>query len=59
MLSELALVEPVPTQWNYGSAFHEIDGSYFSVEMEEDGKSAMGVLSRTAQLPNQDVSGDV
>jgi hypothetical protein len=38
MLSELALVEPVPTQWNYGSAFHEIDGSYFSVEMEEDGK---------------------
>ncbi len=34
-----------------------IDGNYFSVEMEEDGK--MGAFSLTAQLPNQDVSSDV
>jgi hypothetical protein len=25
-------IEPVPTRWNYGSPFHVIDGSYFSVE---------------------------
>jgi hypothetical protein len=47
MLLELALAEPVPTRWNYrSSAFHDIDGSHFSVEMED------GEISYGCSLPD-------